>query len=69
VRSSALVLFAVTANYMFSKYRLQALILKIPASANLVVKYRPGRCNTGHLTTLDSGNPADLSYILLAIVV
>ena len=32
---SALVLFAVTANYLFSKYRLQALVFKTPAS------YRP----------------------------
>ena len=32
---STLALFAVTANYLFSKYRLQALVFKIPAS------YRP----------------------------
>jgi len=41
LRNSALVLFEVTANYLFSKYRLQALIFKIPASAKLAVKYRP----------------------------
>jgi len=45
------------ANNLFSKYRLQALIFKIPAFnspayANLAVKYRPGRWNTGHLVTL-----------------
>ena len=32
MRGSALVLFAVTANYLFSNYRLQAPIFKIPAS-------------------------------------
>jgi len=32
LRGSALVLFAVTADYLFSKYRLQAPIFKIPAS-------------------------------------
>jgi len=31
LRNSGLVLFQVTANYLFSKYRLQALIFKIPA--------------------------------------
>jgi len=35
LRSSALVLFALTANYLFLKYRLQALVFKILAS------YRP----------------------------
>jgi len=29
-RNSAFVLFKVTANYLFSKYRLRALIIKIP---------------------------------------
>ena len=43
LRNSALVLFEVTANSLFSQYRLQTLIFK----------YRPGRWNTGHLTTLD----------------
>jgi len=38
--------------HLFSKYRLQALIFKIPASAKLGVKYRPGRWNTGRLATL-----------------
>jgi len=36
-----LVVFAATASYLFSKYRLQALIFKIPASAQLAVKYQP----------------------------
>jgi len=31
LRNSALVFFEVAANYLFSKYRLQALIFKIPA--------------------------------------
>jgi len=31
LRNSALVLFEVTADYLFPKYRLQALIFKIPA--------------------------------------
>jgi len=31
LRNSAIVLFKVTANYLFSRYRLQALIFKIPA--------------------------------------
>jgi len=31
LRTSALVLFAVTVNYLFSKYRLQSLVFKIPA--------------------------------------
>jgi len=52
LRGFSLVLFAVTANYLFSKYRLQALIFKISASAKLAVKYRTGRANTGHLATL-----------------
>jgi len=52
VKNSAFVLFKVPANYLFSKYRLQALIIKIPASAKLAVKYRPGRWNTSHLATL-----------------
>jgi len=43
------------ANYLFSQYRLLTLIFKIPASAKLTVKYRQGRWNTGHLTTLDTG--------------
>jgi len=38
---------------LFSEYRLQTLIFKIPASAKLAVKHRQGQCNTGHLTTLD----------------
>jgi len=50
--NSALFLFEVTENYLFSKYRLQALIFKIPASAKLEVKHRPGRWNIGHLATL-----------------
>jgi len=54
LRNSALVLFEVTANYSFSQYRLQLLVFKIPASAKLTVKYRQGRWNTGHLTTLDA---------------
>jgi len=41
LRNLALVLFEVSANNLFSKYRLQALIFKIPASAKLAVKYRP----------------------------
>jgi len=44
-----LVLFAVTANCLFSKYQLQAPIFKkqcLPAFAKLAVKYRP------------SGNPS-----------
>jgi len=53
LRNSALVLFEVTANYLFSQHRLQTLIFKIPASAKLAVKYRQGRFNTGHPTTLD----------------
>ena len=53
LRNSALVLFEVTANYLFSQYRLQTLIFKIPASAKLAVKYRQGRFNTGHTTTLN----------------
>jgi len=53
LRNSALVLIEVTANYSFSQYRLQTLILKIPASAKLAVKYRQSRCNTGHQTTTD----------------
>jgi len=44
--------FEVAANFLFSKYRLQALIFKIPAFAKLAVKYRPGRWNTSHLATL-----------------
>jgi len=52
VRNSAFVLFKVTANYLFSKYRLRVLIIKIPASAKLAVRYRPGRWSTGHLATL-----------------
>ena len=43
LRRSALVLFGVTPIHLFSKYRLQAQIFKIPASAKLAVKYRPGR--------------------------
>jgi len=31
-KSSALALFTVAANYLFSKYRLQKLVFKIPAS-------------------------------------
>jgi len=46
LRNLALVLFEVSANNLFSKYRLQALIFKIPASAKLSVKYRPN----GNLT-------------------
>ena len=38
LKSSALILFALTANYLFLKYRLQALVFKIPARP---VKYRP----------------------------
>jgi len=53
LRNSALVLFGVTANYLFSQFWLQTLTFKIPASAKVAVKYRPGRWNTGHLTTLD----------------
>jgi len=41
LRNSALVRFEVTANYLFSKFQLQALIFKIPASAKLAVKYQP----------------------------
>ena len=52
LRNSALVVFKVTANYLFSKHRLWALIFKIPASAKLAAKYQPGRWNTGHLATL-----------------
>jgi len=37
-----LILFAVAANYLFSKYWFQALFLKISASAKLAVKYWPG---------------------------
>jgi len=48
LKGSALVLFAVTANY----YWLQALVLKIPASAKCAVKYRPCRWNAGYLATL-----------------
>jgi len=43
LRNSGLVPFEVTANYSFSQYRLQTLILKIPASAKLAVKYWPSR--------------------------
>jgi len=39
----ALVRFEVAANYLFSKYWLQALIFKILAFAQLVVKYWPGQ--------------------------
>jgi len=53
LRSSALVLFAVAANLLFSKCRLQALVFKIPPSAKLAVNNRPGWWNTGHLATLD----------------
>ena len=52
LRNSVLFLFEVTANYLFSKYQLQALIFKIPVSAKLAIKYRPGPWNTGHLATL-----------------
>jgi len=52
LRNSALVFFKVWANYLFSKYRLWALIFKIPASAKSAVKYRSGWWNTGHLATL-----------------
>jgi len=38
-----LVLFEVTAKYLFSQDPLQTLICKIPASAKLAVKYRQGR--------------------------
>jgi len=38
---------------LFSQYRLQTPIVEIPAVAKLAVKYRQGRWNTGHLTTLD----------------
>jgi len=63
LRNSALVRFEVTANYLFSKYRLQALIFKIPASAKLVVKYRP----SGNPTpVLPSRNPAQLHIQLAA---
>jgi len=34
---------------LFSQYRLQTLIFKIPAFAKLAVKYRQCRWNTGHL--------------------
>jgi len=53
LRNSALVLFEVTANYSFSQYHLQTLILKTPASAKLAVKYGQGRWNTCHQTTSD----------------
>jgi len=52
LRNSGLVFFEVTANYLLSKYRLRALIFKIPASAKLAVKYRPSWWNAEHLATL-----------------
>jgi len=40
LRHSAFVFSEVTATYLFSKYRLEALIFKIPASAKLAVNTR-----------------------------
>jgi len=55
LRNSALVLFEVTANYLFSKKTASGTDFQntgfLPASAKLAVKYRPGRWNTGHLAT------------------
>jgi len=56
LRNSALVLSEVTADYLCSQYRLQALIFKIPASAKLEVKYRPSG-NAKHMQ-LDNFRPA-----------
>ena len=55
LRNSALVPFEVTANYFIfttpaSDFQNTSLL---PAFAKLAVKYRQGRWNTGHLTTLD----------------
>jgi len=56
LRNSAIVLFKVTANYLFSKIPASGTDFQntgiLPATAKLAVKYRPGRWNTGHLATL-----------------
>jgi len=57
LKNSALFLIEVTANYFIftipaSDTDFQNTDL-LPASAKLAVKYRPGRRNIGHLTTLD----------------
>jgi len=66
--SSALVIFAVTAKYLFSKYRLQALVFKIPAS------YRPlpnsSKIVARPVKYRSSGNPRNcikfvVSFLLL----
>jgi len=56
LRNSALFLFEVTANYFVFTIPVSDTDFQntglLPASPKLAVKYRPGRWNTGHLTTL-----------------
>jgi len=50
--SSALIIFAVTANNLFSKYRLQALIFKIPASYRPLLNYQENTGQAGEIPVI-----------------
>jgi len=58
LRSSGLVLFAVTTNYLFSKHRLRAIVFKIPAFYRPLLNLQQ---NTVHLATLGEDRNKDLS--------